>query len=285
MKHTYLVALALALMVSGCASSPYQSRDSRSVAGNVAHAADMKDIRDAKVAPDQYRSYRAQRAAVDTGFNALLLTSDAGLGLDLVDGLMGGILWTMLSPADPSAYSKVIAWMPASMADDREAAREKFSDIALEAIKAVLIERGANWELVHNDRATKRESKNWILFESHEWNCAGDLQDVKTNCRVAIDIMNPEDTDFSPDFVQMHTGQRSYAFDGSSRFGSNIAVGGPEGATVPWEELSAAISQQLPPWAYLYKAAGKSYRDDGSTVPFPHIYHQGKAHLFIRPDS
>ncbi|HFU9958896.1 TPA: hypothetical protein ACH7R7_002541 [Escherichia coli] len=64
-----------------------------------------------------------------------------------------------------------------------------------------------------------------------------------------------------------------------------VNVGNGAASHAPQQAIYAAISKQLPAWAYLYLAPKSVELDNGEKVAFPYLLDQGKAELFVYPEA
>ncbi|HCU4631747.1 TPA: hypothetical protein OUV43_004938, partial [Escherichia coli] len=78
----------------------------------------------------------------------------------------------------------------------------------------------------------------------------------------------------------------AYAFTSGHETAYNfVNVGNGAASHAPQQAIYAAISKQLPAWAYLYLAPKSVELDNGEKVAFPYLLDQGKAELFVYPEA
>ncbi|MGK4305287.1 hypothetical protein ACSMFS_15895 [Shewanella xiamenensis] len=84
----------------------------------------------------------------------------------------------------------------------------------------------------------------------------------------------------APDFVSGVQGA-AYAFtSGHETVYNFVNVGNGTASHAPQQTIYAAISKQLPTWAYLYLAPKSVGLENGDKVAFPYLLEQGKPEFF-----
>jgi hypothetical protein len=64
-----------------------------------------------------------------------------------------------------------------------------------------------------------------------------------------------------------------------------VNVGNGAASHAPQQAIYAAISKQLPDWAYLYLAPKSVELENGDKVAFPYLLGQGKPEFFAYPEG
>lgn len=289
-----LLSLATLLATSslfGCASTstaPVTYMDNYSEAYNLAKAGGLYNAEDFDIPKSQRDGIISK--SWDVADDALLFNSQYGLGLDWSDSIGLGILTNALAPKGVMERDSVFAWVPETQVADAKEAWELMSETLLSGIEGSL--QQANLEYVVDNRNLVQDiplvaeyifSSVRIVAPEHgclDWEQAN--HEIKNSCYVQTIVYAPTNTPRKiPEFVV--PGQSGYAFYAEdeteySRFKVNI----PEGATLEKNLLLAAISRELPPWAFIFIASEK--QDNGS-YSAPAILTKGKAELFITPDK
>jgi hypothetical protein len=99
-----------------------------------------------------------------------------------------------------------------------------------------------------------------------------------------VKIIAPR-TGTAPNFVSGAQGA-AYAFTSGHETQYNyVNVGNGAASHAPQQAIYAAISKQLPAWAYLYLAPKAVKLENGDKVAFPYLLEQGKPELFVYPQA
>jgi hypothetical protein len=146
-------------------------------------------------------------------------------------------------------------------------------------IESALTGLGADFTLLYD-----QDGKLTYQFYKNEWDCPtwDGKSKVSDMCSVKVKIIEPR-TGTAPNFVSGVQGT-AYAFTSGHETQYNYVIVS-NGATshAPQQAIYAAISKQLPAWAYLYLAPKSVNLENGDKVAFPYLLEQGKPELFVYP--
>lgn len=184
---------------------------------------------------------------------------------DWQGGLVNLANWA-IGPKQHGARNSLVAWMPANEADSPASAQAKFLSHVKVSIESALTDLGANFTLLYD-----KDGRLTYQFYKNEWGCptwVNGQSKVADMCSVKVKIVEPR-IGAAPDFVSGVQGT-AYAFTSGH---------------APQQAIYAAISKQLPAWAYLYLAPKSVELDNGEKVAFPYLLDQGKAELFVYPEA
>lgn len=316
MKLSNLLVVFSALALSACQtnpSKPYVADTSRSYAKNVMLAGgiggDLRDVswQDAKKA----REKALAEGAVDSDGSSLAGAGAFGVvnylapppGFSMTGaGVMGALSWMAVGSADPSAFPRVIAWMPKSMASSPDAARDLFDQLISDALAKTAV--GFSLPDGHSFAGMTRippgpGSKWGAPFIAIK---GGKCDQPLHTCGFGIGALIPFER-VAPDFLG---GQDSFAFTQSgdlndARTGwiwqscrkmssdKPYAYAKEWYALLPEAEFYAALSRNLPDWVYIYLPGGQRvsrHTPDGeySWLPYPVLLNKGSTHYFIEPE-
>lgn len=286
MKKALIITVAMAVAaLSGCASnSSYQPtayKTNHSRAYNIARAgALVTGIQDAAVPRD-----KLDRLTDTKTFGAAYVLSgymSPQLGLtDWQGGLVTLANWA-IGPKKHGARNSLIAWMPAKEAIATTAAQGKLISHVKVSVEAALTGLGADFTLLYD-----QDGKLTYHFYKSEWNCptwVNGTSKVADMCSVKVKIIAPR-TGTAPNFISGAQGA-AYAFTSGHETEYNyVNVANGAASHAPQQVIYAAISKQLPAWAYLYLAPKSVQLESGDKVAFPYLLEQGKPKFFVYPKA
>ncbi|WP_431623116.1 hypothetical protein [Enterobacter cloacae] len=286
MKKALITTVALAVAaLSGCASTssyePTAYKTNHSRAYNIAEAGGLvTSIQDASVPRD-----KLERLTDTKTFGAAYVLSgymSPQLGMtDWQGGLVNLANWA-IGPKQHGARNSLIAWMPANEAVSPADAQAKFLSHVKVSIESALTDLGANFTLLYD-----KDGRLTYQFYKNEWGCptwVNGQSKVADMCSVKVKIVEPR-LGSAPNFVSGVQGT-AYAFTSGHETAYNfVNVGNGAASHAPQQAIYAAISKQLPAWAYLYLAPKSVELDNGEKVAFPYLLDQGKAELFVYPEA
>lgn len=302
-KTFALPALLSLGMLTGCAGTPtaYQYQDKSSYALNVANAAGVTGVQDAKAPegldPEHLKMLEDGANLAEMmgdGFDAAFMAGAAanlismpgiGSGGALAFGILD-LLNTPIGPG-PAEVNSVAAWMPASMAATPKEAHEKMKQVFTDAIVAAAAQKG--FELIPDESGVNNPDHIgfWMIDESrgctkeyvhsHEW---------KGNaCIVAAFIYEPILVP-TPKLVSHHAEEQSYGSTYTLRTKGRliplVRVYAPKQAMLQEDLFLATISENLPAWANLLLGSKVTNTKGGEPIPFPYVLNQGRAHLYLK---
>ncbi|GHY16695.1 hypothetical protein VCSRO163_3370 [Vibrio cholerae] len=287
MKKALITTVALAVAaLSGCAStssnyepSAYKAKHSR--AYNIAEAGGLvTGIQDVPVPRD-----KLERLTDTKTFGAAYMLSgymSPQLGMtDWQGGLVNLANWA-IGPKQHGARNSLIAWMPANEAVSSADAQGKFLSHVKVSIESALTDLGANFTLLYD-----KDGRLTYQFYKNEWGCpmwVNGQSKVADMCSIKVKIVEPL-VGTTPDFVTGVQGA-AYAFTSGHETAYNfVNVGNGTTSHAPQQAIYAAISKQLPDWAYLYLAPKSVELENGDKVAFPYLLGQGKPEFFAYPEG
>jgi len=306
MRYLIVVVVAVALSVSGCASTNNVKRDkTKSLALQIMQAAGrdkgLKDIEHSMLKePLRHKSPTDIFALVDAaGTYTNVFTPPPGFSVGSATAI--GLLGFFLSGRTQEGFiTQLLVWMPASMAKDEEEAKLKMSKILEDAAIKALPEGYTTKEFVWEDQATLGSLSPQRIIKVDgpmcaNWSCYiwGDIpSDTHSNWKGKME------ESIAPEYVS-NTEIKAFRYARRGQIGFNSIVkeydeiggtgghwhkiipGGVEGFS--HKDWYVRISENLPSWAYYYFAPNLKNPDDGITK-IPVIFNSGKPLLFIKPD-
>ena len=272
--------LLIALALTGCAAPtprPYQAKATDSEALSVMTAAGFRGLKDAELPADA--------VAPDKGGPTLL----GGLGYSLLgNGLLGFASWMAVDDSNPAGTSRVIAWVPRSLAPTEAQAEELTLRLVNEAfIAAAKTELPAHYSL--NIPPTQLMSGAGITggaCDSKYAHCmAGAYKAVPDSGGAKFDaVMAPDFLGGTPAFVKRQNKAFEWRASGADK--ASLFARGQHVLDIHGFEIALKASAQLPEWIYLYAAPLSITYADGDTrksLPYPVMFHQGKVLYFVKP--
>lgn len=286
MKKALITTVALAVAaLSGCASTssyePTAYKTNHSRAYNIAEAGGLvTGIQDASVPRD-----KLERLTDTKTFGAAYVLSgymSPQLGMtDWQGGVVNLVNWVS-GPKQHGARNSLIAWMPANEAVSPADAQGKLLSHVKVSIESALTDLGADFTLLYD-----QDGELTYQFYKSEWDCptwVNGKSKVSDMCSVKVKITEPR-TGTAPSFVSGAQGA-AYAFTSGHETQYNyVNVGNGAASHAPQQAIYAAISKQLPAWAYLYLAPKAVKLENGDKVAFPYLLEQGKPELFVYPQA
>lgn len=286
MKKTLTTTVALAVAtLSGCASTssyePSVYKANKSRAYNIAEAGGLvTGIQDASVPRD-----KLERLTDTKTFGAAYVLSgytSPQLGMANWQGGMVNLANWAIGPKQHGARNSLIAWMPAEDAASPADAQTKFLSHVKVSIESALTDLGADFTLLQDENG-----RLTYQFYKNEWGCptwVNGQSKAADMCSVKVKLVEPR-IGVAPDFVSSVQGS-AYAFTSGHETAYNfVNVSNGTTSHAPQQVIYAAISKQLPAWAYLYLAPKSVELENGNKVTFPYLLEQGKAELFVYPES
>lgn len=284
MKKALITTVALAVAaLSGCASTssykPPAYKTNHSRAYNIAEAGGLvTGIQDAYVPRD-----KLERLTDTKTFGAAYALSgyiSPRFGMTALQGGLVNLVNWAIGPKQHGARNSLIAWMPANEADSLESAQAKFLSHVKFSIESALTNLGANFTLLYD-----KDGRLIYHFYKNKWGCptwVNGQSKVSDMCSVDVKIVKPSIGE-APDFVSGVQGT-AYAFTSGHATEYNfVNISNGKASHAPQQAIYAAISKQLPAWAYLYLAPRSVKLENGNQVAFPYLLGQGKAELFVYP--
>ena len=287
MKRLLLVFIGL-MLLSGCASAPYQSKAGKSLAYNIAKSRGAKYLNDA-AAPDG--NHVNQRG------------SKSSLGTVAVMHYLGGFSSSipfMVLGSEPKIElkSSAIFWIPKSMAPDKESAKALYEKIMNDAIDHAL----SVVEMPEGVTLEKTDKRKIYLHYLDN----GEPVKIPNLTPTHLDINKFKET-VSPDFLGS---QPSWTFyENSKAMGALISpfCGKHRDLNAkktyfipvaPGYEFWSAVSQKLPEWIYLYLAPprhnnpkwysgvpGRNEKGELDFLLYPVMLSKGEPLYFVSPKS
>lgn len=267
-----LVALALA----GCATSnprPYQSQVTDSEALSVMQAGGFHGLKDAEL---------PEGAVAPAEGGPTLL---GGLTYSLLgNGLLGFVSWMSVDDSNPAGTSRVVAWIPQSLAPTEAQAEELTLRLVKEAlVSAARSELTAPFSLHEEDGFTLIKGGACDAKYARCW--VGAYKAVKDSRTAAFDdVKAPDFLGGAPAFIKRQN--KAYEWGAGGRSKGRLFETPKYMLDIHGFEIALKASAQLPEWVYLYAAPGSlSYQDKDARkmLPFPVVFHQGKALYFLKP--
>ena len=275
-------SLLIALTLTGCAAPtprPYQAKATDSEALSVMTAAGFRGLKDAELPADA--------VAPDKGGPTLL----GGLGYSLLgNGLLGFASWMAVDDSNPAGTSRVIAWVPKSLAPTDAQAEALIDRLLNEAlIAAARSELPAQYSLRKPDQFPDYQYTTWIrgaACDAEYAHCgAGAYKTVKDLEGTKFDdVMAPGFLGGAPSFVKRQN--RAYEWRAGGTTKERLFSAGHYVLDIPGFEIALKASAQLPEWVYLYAAPMTLSYQDGDArkmLPYPVMLHQGKVLYFVKP--
>ena len=297
MKTLTIATLALAALLAGCASStpkPYVHNPKLSEALNLAEAARIYGLKD--IPAD--KAYRARGSGTGLAGAAVVGALDAGNPIPgfsaLGGGVMGFLSMAVPTPAGPGEVSKIVAFVPKSIAPDMEAASKAVEERLKSAIEIAVIEIALPAPF-RFDGFTKADNDRWsggslsIRGIIHGMDCSIG----ETLCAMSFYYPNPAHK-YSRKSIQDGFAPESLGGAPAWSVLGGIFLSNSGNLSHYWREpllpefeFYQKVSEHLPPWMYLYIAPGNtSYRKEDGTyawLPAPAILHQGRILPFVEP--
>ena len=284
MKKALITTVALAVAaLSGCASTssyePTAYKTNHSRAYNIAEAGGLvTGIQDASVPLD-----KLERLTDTKTFGAAYVLSgytSPQLGMTNWQGGLVNLVNWVIGPKQHGARNSLIAWVPAKEAVSPADAQGKLLSHVKVSIESALTGLGADFTLLYD-----QDGELTYHFYKSEWDCStwvNGKSKVSDMCSVKVKIIEPR-TGTAPNFVSGAQGA-AYAFTSGHETQYNyVNVSNGAASHAPQQTIYAAISKQLPAWAYLYLAPNSVKLENGDKVAFPYLLEQGKPELFVYP--
>ena len=268
----------IATIIAGCAATPrqYDADDSRAL--NLARAGGIYDtnLRDS---PDGTRSYRKSLLMGVLNLASLATSLDAPLPhLSGAQTLLFNSADIMMTPEKPSAKPSLMGWMPASMAENREAAYERYVTLVDDAISQTARSMAITATRVTEGQTQEIDGHPLMLWsvKAERYGCTG------TNCIIACNITTP------------HFWKTPSYVDGGEAESYNITANHPrkysrlifqqsgEEITFPMDDFYRRVSAALPPWIVIYFPPNRVFQH-GEAIPYPVLYEQGRQLMFKEP--
>lgn len=297
------IGLIAPLLAVGCATgpvAPYPDQPDQSFALDQMRAAGFDDINDADIskAKAQQLDDTESSALVAGAFGAAnAIAPPAGLS-NISAGALGFLSWMAMGDTNPAQESRVIAWVPASLAtspaEAHELMVEEVTDALAVASRETELPNGYRWgEHVHK-RVNATKIDRWSI----EGPDCGDA-DSQALCMYQVNFVDWEYA--QDDWGETRApaalgGGAAYRMSEPSNLPSlspSKILNGGWSAGFPDLALYARMSAELPEWIMLYIAPRRvSYRsDDGDSglqwkgLGLPILLQGGEAHYFIEPGS
>ena len=277
-------SLLIALSLAGCAAPaprPYQTKTTDSEALSVMTVAGFRGLKDAELPADAI--------APDKGGPTLL----GGLGYSLLgNGLLGFASWMAVDDSNPAGTSRGIAWVPKSLAPTEARAEALIGRLLNEALTAAArSDLPAHYSLHKSERFPDHQYTNWIrgaACDAEYANCGviayktrDDINGTKFD-----DVMAPGFLGGAPSFIKRQN--RAYGWMAGGTTKESLFSRTHYVLDIPGFEIALKASAQLPEWVYLYAAPMTLSYQDGDArkmLPYPVVFHQGKALYFVKPLS
>lgn len=301
MKSLTLATLALAALMTGCASSdpkPYVHNPKLSEALNLAEAAGIYGLQD--IPAD--KAYRAKGSGTGLAgaatVGALDYASPPTGFSDLGGGLMGFLSMAVPPPQGIGVSSQIVAFVPKSIAPDMDAAVRVQSERLNAALRAAREEIQLPEPFRYGEIEIKDPETNYG-FLTVTLRVLGSYCDRGgLSCGFQAHVPTGGNSATAASKSRIRGGFAPQKLNGAPawRFVSGAGLGNGDGKGGDWEdpllpelEFYRRASAHLPPWMYLYVAPGRtSYRREDGTyawLPAPAILRQGEVLLFIKPGS
>lgn len=304
MKFKLIIALIASTLLVGCASSPkMQKYDSEhSDAWNLAWPADIK-IADVKVPKNGPVAPERGLVGATTAGTLTYLKPPPGFSPGIGAGL-SALAW-LTEQERVSQRSRIVAWVPESLAKTSDEAAQVFYELATKALQDAINEVGLPqpYTLVGFDEGYGISSR--YFFRSYHGVISGDecsgkvrksLDEKILQCAIGFfisgrDSGNPglnTTKDVAPEIIGGHPAWRVTATIDRGHIDSR---NGPQEwkPRFPEVEIFTEFSKKLPDWSYVYIAPGITSikNDDGKFrfLMFPLVIRQGEPLYFIRPET
>ena len=267
------------LALAGCATStprPHQSKAGDSEALAVMKAGGFYGLEDAELPADA--------AAPGAGGPTLL----GGIGYSLLgNGLLGFVSWMSVDDSNPAGTSRVVAWIPKSLAPTEAQAE----DLTLRLVNEAFIS-AATSELPE-PFVTQPAGKGWYssfikggACDAEHANCWVGADKVAKDSRKAAfdDVKAPDFLGGTSAFIKRQN--KAYQWNAAGTTRAGLFEAPRYVLDIPGFEIALKASAKLPEWIYLYAAPGTvSYQDKEARkmLPFPVVFHQGKVLYFVKP--
>lgn len=282
-------ATILAALVTGCASGPVQIDPNRSMAGNLARAAEI-NLADQAVSSAEMP--KGSSFAYDTAWNASILNNSSDFSLTSWESLGGGLLLAMMDPGESFEHDSLFGWMPERLATDEDEARLKFlkayTDAAMAYFEANNIEYlpesdepGYYLGFSYRGMAViddERGCPNLYTGVNEEGaRLVDNAGDTDRMCYLVFTVQDPSHVAEIPPQIAGHD-EPAYMFTADLGDASTFDVVQPDSASLNATKMMQGISQYLPEWAYMYQAP------QPDAYP-PMVFDHGHARFFIVPDA
>lgn len=269
---TLLAVLALA----GCATSnprPYQSQATDSEALSVMKAGGFRGLEDAELPEGA--------VAPPEGGPTLL----GGLAYSLIgNGLLGFVSWMSVDDSNPAGKSRVVAWIPKSVAPTEAQAEELTLRLVNEALISAArselsepfsLHEENGFTLIRGGACDAKYARCWV----------GAYKTAKDSRTAAFDdVKAPDFLGETPAFIKRQS--KAYEWGAGGHSSSRLFEAPKYVLDIHGFEIALKASAQLPEWIYLYAAPRTlSYQDKDARkmLPFPVVFHQGKVLYFVKP--
>ncbi|CAM5560952.1 hypothetical protein [Eoetvoesiella caeni] len=275
------------LALAGCATTtPTAQYDAQaSKALNLVRAGGIKQIEDQKVNATDYQRLTNNTIIADAGWtwtNYVNPTQgfSSGFGLGL------GIATMLFKPTADSADSRLLVWMPSTLAKSKEEARITLRDIATAAISKGLDKAQIKFVGPTNMESKRGEILSVFMIQAPEIGCPIEDPSIKGKgqyCAVVF-ALNKLVQRPTPGFLKNLGTDTVYAsVAGDFDYSSRLFVTQPKDARLNELQIYQSISQSLPEWMALYLAPEKVQDQNGVKVPAPFVLYQGEMNWFLKP--
>lgn len=295
------IALIAPLLAAGCATgptAPYPDQPDQSFALDQMRAAGFDDIHDADISSadaEQLDETESSPLTASVFGAANALSPPAGLS-SISAGALGFLSWMAMGERNPADGSRVIAWVPTSLAKTPTEARQLVESEVTAAFDAAAAEtrlpQGYRWGDTKHYEISNVERYEWLIEgpdcgeAESEAICMYQLSFLKWEYAEDdwIETRAPEALGGAPAWRMTATDWYP-GFSTTKRWPRRWESGFPDLA------LYARMSKELPDWIALYLAPKKvSFRSDDSDkdsefIGLPILLQGGEAHYFIEPDS
>lgn len=226
----------------------------------------------------------ANAVAPDVGGPTLL----GGLGYSLLgNGLLGFVSWMAVDDSNPAGKNRVVAWVPQSLAPTEAQAEELTLRLVNEAfIAAAKTELPTHYSLHASEHFKYSTTIKGGACDSKYAQCkAGAYKTVADLKGTKFDaVMAPEFLGGWPAFVKRQN--KAFEWRASGSDDASLFAVGHHLLDIHGFEIALKASAQLPDWIYLYAVPFSITYQDGDTrkpLPYPVVFHQGKALYFVKP--
>lgn len=285
MKKLFITTMAFVIAgVSGCASTstsyePTTLKANHSRAYNIAEAGGLvTGIQDATLPRD-----KLERLTDTKTFGAAYVLSGYTSPQIGMTNWQGGLInlanWA-IGPKQHGARNSLIAWMPSTEATSPAAAQAKMLSHVKVSVESALSGLGADFTLVYD-----KDGNLTYQFYNENWGCpkwVNGKSTVANMCSIKARIVEPLSGN-APSFISSaESSVFAFTSGHETQYNKLVITNGSE-SKVPQQAVYAAVSKQLPGWAYIYLAPKSVELENGESVDFPYILEKGQPNLFVYP--
>ena len=287
-RGTTLASLMLlASMVAGCSNLPTEAQSinlKKSRALNIVEAGGIRSgVKDVAIPKDSTGALTD--STLYKMFDASAIAFNPVRGISSGTSLGMGLLSLLIAPDSPGARNSFVAWMPISLANTPEGARDFMLEQFVSSTSGLLNDLGYKYVVTRGRDFPKMivNIDHWVSLTLDEEQCQVLVRGKAGTCSITMDARIPE-KGLAPSFVGNGNIGSAYAFSARDdyRYG-NVKIEVPQGFKYSQFQLYEQLSSRMPDWFYLYLTPRQTKMQDGKPLPMPVVLEQGRMNFFAVP--